>query len=311
MNNEYQFYQLLCKLDSIKTNKDQLHLIQSLKDKGLNFVSQDDKLILLEPISLLSIEKIIFGLSKKVNTKIEHLELVYETESTNKCIVNKPIKHLYSILVAEFQSNGQGRRQNIWSSPLGTNLYFSIKFNLTKHANSSFIPLITARAICKSFQKLGINGSKIKWPNDIYIDGAKVAGILAENRYSSPNNSIIIVGIGINVNMLSQSNIDQKWTSLKLSQNKSFDRNIILSNVLNYLISEFENLTQFNIDSFIQDWEKFDFLKGKSVKITDEKLEYTALVHGIADDGSLLVESNNKMQHVYSGNVSLKSPEFK
>lgn len=307
MNNEYQFYQLLCKLGSINANKDQLLLIQSLKDKGLNIVCQEGEFVLLEPISQLSIEKIKRGLCKTVNSKIDPLELIYETESTNKDIVNKPHNHLYSILVAEFQSNGQGRRQNTWSSPLGTNLYFSIKFNLKNHANSSFIPLITARAICKSLQKSGINGSKIKWPNDIYINGSKVAGILSESRYSSSNDSVIIIGIGINVNMISGANIDQKWTSLKLSQNKYFDRNIILANMLNYLIPEFENLTQFNIDCFIEDWKKFDFLKGKSVKITDDNLEYTALVHGITNDGALVVESNNKIQHVYSGNVSLKS----
>jgi len=307
MNNEYQLYQLLCKVDSIKVNKGQVVLIQSLKNKGLKIDSNMDDYFLKEPISLLSQEQIKLELSEKISNKIELLELLYETESTNKDIVNKPNNLLYTVLATEFQSNGQGRRQKKWSSPLGTNLYFSIKFQLTNHANSSFIPLITARAICKSLQKLGINGSKIKWPNDIYIDGAKVAGILTESRYSSSNDSLIIVGIGINVNMLSQSNIDQKWTSLKLSQNKHFNRNIILANMLNYLIPEFENLSKFNIDNFIKDWNDFDFLKGKSVRITDDKLEYTALVHGIADDGALLVESNNKIRHVYSGNVSLKS----
>ena len=306
MKNEYQFYQLLCNLGSIKANKEQLVLIQALKDKGLNITDNKGKFVLLEPISLLSKEQIKVGLSDNINKKIDLLEVIYETDSTNKDILNKPDNFLYTILVTEYQSNGQGRRQNTWSSPLGTNLYFSVKFHLNNYANSSFIPLITARAICKSLQYLGINGSKIKWPNDVYIDGAKVAGILSESRYSKDNGSVLIIGIGLNVNMITDSNINQKWTSLKLSQNNHFDRNIILANMLNYLIPEFENLSHFNVSSFLQDWKNFDLLRGKSVKITDDNLEYTAMVHGIADDGALLVESNNKQHHVYSGKISLQ-----
>lgn len=307
MNNECKLYLFFCEHRSINPDEEQLLLIESLQNKGLKIIVSSDEYFLSEPILFLSESQVRSGLDDEINKKIDRFDVFYETESTNIDIANNPINSFYSIVVSEYQSSGKGRRENSWSSPLGSNLYFSVKFNLKETTNTSFIPLVTARAICKSLQQLGINNCKIKWPNDIFINGLKVAGILTESHYSKVNGVVIIVGIGINVNMVVEESIDQQWTSLKISQNKSFNRNTVLSIVLKQLILEFEMIPDFNIKSFLRDWNDLDFLKGKIVMVIDDQLDYSALVIGLADDGALVVQSNNEIRKVYSANISIKT----
>ena len=307
MNNEYKLYQSLCRHGALRPDNDQLEVIKSLEIKGLEFISDSGEYSLKDEVILLSESKIRTALKTVINHLIDQLLVIYETDSTNKYITNTPINNLFSVVVSEYQSQGQGRRQNKWCSPLGSNLYFSIQFQLKDLNNSSFIPLLAARSICRTLNETGIKGCKIKWPNDIYINDDKVAGILTESRYSHSKGLVLVVGIGINVNMTFAKGIDKLWTSLKKHTNMSYNRNTVLSTLLNQLILDFINLDSFNIEDFKNDWDNLNYLKGKYVIVVDEQSRYKALVTGLADDGALIVEYNNQCHNIYSGNVSVKA----
>ena len=112
----------------------------------------------------------------------------------------------YTVVVAEEQTAGRGRGEHTFFSPLGTGVYMSV---LLRYEKGNFRPAdITAAAgvaACEAIEKLSDHTCMIKWMNDVYIDGKKVAGILAESGASDPNayskGRYVVVGVGFNVSM--------------------------------------------------------------------------------------------------------------
>lgn len=259
----------------------------------------------------LSSDKIYFYLNKKFHALIDDIQVFNEIESTNKSISTLPISTNYTILLAESQTNGYGRRQKKWVSPNGKNIYLSISFHLDTSINIHLLPLVIAISICKSLNKMDIKGCQIKWPNDIYLNGKKLGGILVETKYNIQQGYKIIVGIGLNINMKHNNNIDQLWTSLAINKNKIFDRNIIVSAILSELIVTFLDIHQLNKSQFLVDWDYLDYLKGKNITVMEENLSYSAKALGIANDGALIIEYLNKnvnlKKKIYSADVSIKS----
>ena len=311
LNEEYELFKSICQLKSVAVKHNDMPLINNLQNKGLKIIQTEQGFKLDEQIHILSESKIRSGLDPEINGLIEQLNIIFETRSTNKAISNTVQQgRSYTVLLSEYQSNGQGRRGKKWISPLGYNIYASIQFQSSITENSQFIPLITAISVCKALEKTGIHGCKIKWPNDIYINEKKVGGILVESRYNAQKAQIFVVGIGLNVNMQVNDQIDQTWTSLRKSQNRVYDRNIVLSALLSETMSHYNQLSNFEINHFKQDWQSMDLLHGQAILVTDEKSTYEAIAHGIGDDGALIVERSyvckNVRQKIYSAEVSVK-----
>lgn len=141
-----------------------------------------------------------------------------------------------AVVITDNQTAGRGQRGNQWNSKAGDNLTFSIflkpAFLLAK--DQFFLNIITSLAIHDLLLDKANAGVKIKWPNDILMNGKKLCGILIENQIRGPQVSSSIVGIGLNVNQTDFSLPNA--TSVLLSSGKSFD----LSNMLNDLLLKFE-----------------------------------------------------------------------
>lgn len=306
INEEYELFKALCQSQSIEITQNTIPLIEKLEKKHLQVSKDDQAFFLADKICVLSETKIRSGMNPDINESVGQLKVIFATDSTNKLIATFAADKLYSILAAEYQSEGQGRREKNWVSPLGCNIYLSIQFQLKQSENAQFIPLITARSVCKALAQSGVDNCMIKWPNDIYLDDKKVAGILVENRYNSNKGSTFVVGIGINVNMQENDIIDQQWTSLRNSQNRIFDRNKILSDLLSQTLADYNQLSNFNIQQFKDDWETMDYLKGKKIQVSEEFSNFNAFAHGISDDGALIIERDNIRSNIYSAEVSVR-----
>ena len=111
--------------------------------------------------------------------------------------------------------------------------------------------------------------------------------------------------------MQTNNNIDQLWTSLRNCHNKVFDRNIILSALLAETLSNYNLLTDFDLQQFKKDWYEVDYLQGQTIQVTDEQTSYEAVARGVADDGALIIERDYHkkkfISKVYSAEVSVKS----
>ena len=107
----------------------------------------------------------------------------------------------FTFVSCDFQTNGHGRMGRTWVSPEGENLMFSVLIKDKALVNNfSFLSLCSAVSILKVLQKLGLENVSIKWPNDVYVNGKKICGILLESVADNNQMSSVIVGIGLNVN---------------------------------------------------------------------------------------------------------------
>jgi len=308
LEQEYELFRKICKYKSIEADQKIYSDMQKLIKKGFQVHLKNNHYILTKDFSVLSADKIRSGLNSKSNSLINRFDVIFETGSTNKTIVSQQSDSNYTVLLSESQTDGSGRRQKKWVSPLGENIYCSIKFQIENSNNIHFIPLLTAVSICKSLQKIGIPDCQIKWPNDLYLEDKKFGGILVESRYNIDLGHTIIVGIGLNINMDSNhEEIDQSWTSLFKHSNTIFDRNIIVSMILSDLIEKFEHISELKKKQFMLDWKPLDYLNGREITIIEANSSYSAISLGISDDGALLIEHEQNKKKIYSADVSVKA----
>ena len=168
---------------------------------------------LQNPVELLDKDIITTHLNETTLNHLSFLEVFFDIDSTNKYLNNKSIEGAASgfVVLAEQQTKGLGRRGRTWVSPFGGNLYLSILWR-TLHAPAQLgcLSLIIAVAIVRVLQKIGIKDAGVKWPNDIYCQNKKLAGILLEMRGESSGPSVIVIGVGINISMPLNNNASIK-----------------------------------------------------------------------------------------------------
>ncbi len=309
-NIEHELFYYLTDHKKIPASQVSHALVCVLIKKGLPIVEKKGHYYLKFPVIPLAASSIRNQLSSGLLQQLEAVNIVFETQSTNILVRDYLPQFGYSLLLTEYQTQGQGRRERIWQSPLAQNIYLSLAFSLSSTDNLNFIPLLAGIAICKSLNRYGIRGVQIKWPNDIYLDGRKLGGILVE-AVNRAEQTIIICGIGLNINMQINPEIDQKWTSLSKQSGIFFDRNAIIAHLINELITTFNKLNEFNFEVFIKDWTSYDFLNQKTVRIAEDNANFEARVKGLAHDGALLIEFIRDHQlltkSVYAADVSVKA----
>ncbi len=306
---EYQLFKQLCQHQCIPASFAKASLLKAIKEKDLPLKTTDTEICLQAPITPLSKKAIYKSLSTDSESLIDSLEVHYQTDSTSKLLATRPVTANYTILTAEYQTQGQGRRNKQWFSPLAANLCFSIQFQLNDITNSHLLPLVTALAICRTLESQGVTSCQIKWPNDIYHNGKKLAGILCESRTSYNSSPVFVIGIGLNVNMNNNNDIDQLWTSLNKIHRNNINRNHLLSSLLSEILTTYNTLAQLNTTQFHKEWRSRDYLYNSPIMISDNKESYSAIARGIDMDGALLVhlEGEARLKKIYSADVSVKT----
>ena len=132
---------------------------------------------------------------------LRRVTVLEEVDSTNRYLdrMAPAERHGHAVL-ADRQTAGRGRRDRRWHSPAGGNLYFSLGWRF-RRADLPFstLPLLAAVAAAEALRRFGLERHGIKWPNDILVEGKKLAGILVETRGLDPGAPHFVVGIGVNV----------------------------------------------------------------------------------------------------------------
>ena len=248
-------------------------------------------------------EEILNFLAKKTDMKW-NLSIFDEIDSTNTFLLKHSKPDEYSICLAEGQSKGRGRYQKKWQSPKYKNIYMSLGFSTEKMIKDfSSFSLVSALAVSDSLKNQNVK-TEIKWPNDIFCNSKKIGGILVETTNKNKKN-IIVVGIGLNVFMVNNSNIDREWSSLFLEyKDKNFDRNKIISEILINLIHSKEIFEKKGFSFYLKKFNSLNFLKEKRIYLdNDKKIGIAKLINA---DGSLNVEYEDGGKKINSGEVSIK-----
>lgn len=249
-------------------------------------------------------EEKIFNFLKKNSDFEWHLSLYEELESTNDYLIEFANLNEYCLCVAESQTKGRGRNLKRWQSPKYENIYMSLSFSSNHQLkNFSSFSLVSALAVHNVLMRQNIF-TEIKWPNDIFLNEKKIGGILIETLSRGEEN-LIVVGIGLNVFMENNSEIERDWTSLKLEfENIEIDRNEIISEIANEVLLLKSNFEKKGFDDFVKDFNKLNFLRDKKVFLSNLiNKEGTAL--DINSDGSLNVRIGNQIKKISSGEVSI------
>lgn len=213
--------------------------------------------------------------------------------------------------IANQQSNGRGRNGRKWQSPAGANIYMSVGFTVSQIGACKIngLSLVCGVAVARCIQGLGAI-PLIKWPNDIFVDGKKLAGILIETRIKADNIHVVI-GIGMNVKMPDEASleIDQPWIDLDrlLSLgNAKIERNQLAAGLLNSVIGSVVEYARSGLASFAKDWEKFDMLSGREVTVLTGEEELIASVLGVDENFALRVKVDSEERLLYAADVKLK-----
>jgi BirA family biotin operon repressor/biotin-[acetyl-CoA-carboxylase] ligase len=281
--------------------------IQTIREWGLDVFTVPGKgYSLPAAINLLDAERILGLLEDK---RVTVLPVV---DSTNQYLLDR-LAELTSgdACIAEYQQAGRGRRGRQWISPFGANLYLSMFWRLEQGPAAAMgLSLVIGIVMAEVLQRLGAEQVRVKWPNDLYLNDRKLAGILVELTGKTGDAAQLVLGAGINMAMreTNASQIDQRWINLQ-EAGITIDRNELAAKLLNELRN---SLRQFEIDGltpFISRWRQLDNFIDRPVKLLIGEQQIFGIARGIDQQGALLLEQEGVIKPFIGGEISLRSAE--
>ncbi len=278
--------------------------IQSVTGRGYRWFA---------PTELLHKKTIMAALTPKAQECLGRLDVVNVVTSTNDYLIQRLAHGIPSgtVCVAEGQTAGRGRMGRQWRSPIAANIYLSLYWRLpTKLHDLSGLSLIAGLAVLEALKSLVILPPDlgIKWPNDIWYQSAKLAGILTES-IGCGNTTDVIIGIGLNVSMPSAEKSNPLWTSLENIFGITLSRNQLIAQILNVLVDLLDCFQQQGFAAFMPLWADYDLLFNKTIQLSHEQLTQVGIAKGVNQRGELCVQMGDTMKAIRSGEVSVRPQE--
>lgn len=244
----------------------------------------------------------------------QNLSLVVldEVDSTNAEVLRQIAENVPGTpaVIADCQTAGRGRRGRVWSSPRGQNLYLSMA--LTFHGGFSVLDglsLVLGVAVANALESLGAEGIGLKWPNDIFLPGGKLGGILIELQGELQEGVVqVIAGIGINVHMAEADGVDQPWRSLSNGcPSVPWTRNAIAGAIISAVLDASHQFSERGFGGFREPWQARDIFSGLSLQAKNGSVNGVGA--GIDDAGNYLVDTGEGVVPVRAGEISLRVAE--
>ena len=278
--------------------------VDALEDYGVAIYSVKGRgYKLANPISLIDSARLI----QSIDNRCFYFD---EIPSTNGFMLSHT-SELKSgdVCVAEYQSAGRGRRGRIWVSPYGHHLYFSQFWSFPQGmAQAMGLSLVVACSLVEVLKSFGVDNIGVKWPNDIYLNYKKLAGILIEMSGQADSECQLIIGIGVNMAMSEDQGkgIDQPWSdlsSLTDMPNKT-DLVIALHKQLKRDIQLFERE---GLAAFKTRWQQADLFHSKEIRLLMGENHVDGICRGIDEQGAVLLETADGIQAYIGGEISLRA----
>lgn len=247
-------------------------------------------------------------------TKWAGQNLIYleETDSTNtraKELGAAGAPH-GTLVVAEKQNAGKGRRGRSWESPAGSSIYMTILLRPDfAPSQAPMLTLVMAHSIAGAIREQTQAEVGIKWPNDLVVNGKKICGILTEMNAGVGRIDYVVIGVGINVNTEGfPEEIADKATSLYLELGKKQDRAKLIAAGMQRFEEDYEKFCAAgDLSPFVEEYNKILVNCGKEVRVLEPGNEYNARSFGIDASGELQVEkADGTREAVFAGEVSVR-----
>lgn len=286
-------------------------VISHLKEEGYVIESVTKKGYLLqETPDLLTEDEILYHLKTKwLGRKIVHYHQIDSTNKEAKKLAASGEKE-GTIVISEEQLAGRGRLGRTWISPAGTGIWMSVILRPSiAPTDASKITLLAGLAVCEGIKEATGLPVQIKWPNDLVLHNKKICGILTEMSAEMEKINYIILGIGINVNTDSfPEDLKNTATSLKIEEEKEYDRKEIVKAILMYLEQYYElYMKNQDMEDLLEKYKNHCLTLGKEVKIIHRNEEFIGKAVDLSKEGELMVEKQDgQVITVFSGEVSVR-----
>ncbi|WED21716.1 bifunctional biotin--[acetyl-CoA-carboxylase] ligase/biotin operon repressor BirA [Vibrio sp. JC009] len=280
--------------------------VKGLSNWGLDIFSVQGKGYKLpSPLSLLDQSV----LSDKLNMPVTVIPVI---NSTNQYLLDQ-VNDLSSgsVCLAEYQAKGRGRRGRDWISPFGSNLYMSMYWRLEAGMAAAMgLSLVVGVAIVEALEGLGVEGIKLKWPNDLYYQDKKLAGILVEMSGQAGGAAHLVVGMGLNISMPDHiDGITQPWISLSQITETLPERNDLAAALIKAWETSLQEYELYGMRGFVERWNRFDNFKDRPARLIMGSRVIEGTIRGIDEQGAVLIETANGIEAFIGGEISLRGNE--
>ncbi|MCU8045788.1 MULTISPECIES: bifunctional biotin--[acetyl-CoA-carboxylase] ligase/biotin operon repressor BirA [unclassified Shewanella] len=258
---------------------------------------------LANPISLIDASRLV----QSIDNRCFYFD---EIASTNGFLLDH-ITELKNgdVCVAEYQSAGRGRRGRTWVSPYGHHLYFSLFWTFPQGmAQAMGLSLVVACTLVEVLKSFGIENIGVKWPNDIYLDNKKLAGILIEMSGQADSQCQLIIGVGVNMAMSEEQGkgIDQPWSDLSELVDMP-DKTALVIALQKQLKRDIQLFEREGLAAFKTRWQAADLFYGREIRLLMGEKSVAGICRGVDEQGAVLLETADGVQAFIGGEISLRA----
>ncbi len=283
--------------------KEEGYQVEAVRNKGYRIIESPD---------VLTREELAVQIGDATRWAGQEIVCFTETDSTNvraRKLGENGAAH-GTLVVAEQQTAGRGRRGRGWESPAGSSIYMSLLLRPEFLPNKApMLTIVMAYSVATALREQTGLDFRIKWPNDIVLNGKKVVGILTEMSTEIEYINHVVIGVGINVNTEAfPEEICATATSIRRESGKTWRRAELIAAILRQFEVQYERFVKEEDLAYLR--EAYDAVLvncNREVRILGEKDGYRAVALGIDDQGELLVrKEDGTVTSVYAGEVSVR-----
>ena len=263
------------------------------------------------PFEALDIDAIRAQLDSSLKRRMRNIAVHWRIDSTNAELLRNAAAGApgLSICLAEMQSAGRGRRGRGWVSPLGANVYFSLLQRFTGGMSTlSGLSLAAGVALAQALEDCGAAGIGLKWPNDVVVDGRKLAGILIEAGGEFLGPCFAVIGIGINLRLPEGVDVGQPATDLaRICGGAMPPRNRVVACVASRLVDALDRFAADGFGAFAQAYSARDALAGRRIRVQTARDGHDGIADGVDARGALRVRHGTALVAYDSADVSVRA----
>ncbi|HBV83893.1 MAG: biotin--[acetyl-CoA-carboxylase] ligase [Lachnospiraceae bacterium] len=280
------------------------YVIEAQNNKGYRLVENENA----DLFSKVEIES-------KIETNWVGRNIIFHKETSSTNIDAKELAEkgeaAGTVVVADMQTAGRGRRGRGWVSPAGKDIYMTVVLRpQCRPEKASVLTLVMALAVLKAVSEQIPQKCSIKWPNDIVVNGKKICGILTEMSAELDGIHYVVIGTGINVNQeFLAEEIQETATALRIECGHQINRATLVARTLYYLEKYYAIFEEnWDFSGLVNEYNQFLVNRDREVCVLDPKGAYEGTARGINENGELLVErkSDGELVQVYAGEVSVR-----
>jgi BirA family biotin operon repressor/biotin-[acetyl-CoA-carboxylase] ligase len=246
--------------------------------------------------------------------RVRQLDVAWSVDSTNTVLLARPNPpaDFAEVLLAEFQTQGRGRRGRTWIAPPGGAICLSLSWTF-QQAPQDLGALGLAIGVCvlRALKELDLKGVALKWPNDILIEGRKLGGILIDLRAESAGPACVVIGLGLNVALGGAllrkiAAMGLPATDLVTAGMQQPCRNSLAAALIAAILRALPQFERQGLRPFVEEWRSADVLHGRPVDVHATDGVARGLARGVDVHGALLIETAQGVRRFISGDVTVR-----